>query len=192
MVASRDWFHDYPKNCLEWSSVCCFPLVTDKVLSCWHSSPSQIEHERKELYDHFVAVVGEVQQRSELRNIVLEKKLNQVSYLCLWCMAMFGSLLMSHICILQLFMNFIVRENGIYINKYSCLINVDSCHVFFCCTFVHYSNHKCLQVSDNLEKKEAVLSEVLTAANLDPVSFNQVSHQLEVCYLSLFLNFSFW
>ncbi|KAK8390842.1 hypothetical protein O3P69_010514 [Scylla paramamosain] len=70
-----------------------------------------IERERKELYDHFVAVVGEVQQRSELRNIVLEKKLNQVS--------------------------------------------------------------------DNLEKKEAVLSEVLSAANLDPVSFNQVSHQLE-------------
>lgn len=40
--------------------------------------PKQIERERKELYDHFVAVVGEVQQRSELRNIVLEKKLNQV------------------------------------------------------------------------------------------------------------------
>lgn len=40
-----------------------------------------------------------------------------------------------------------------------------------------------MQVSDNLEKKEAVLSEVLSAANLDPVSFNQVSHQLEVCSL---------
>ncbi|XP_042207068.1 dynein regulatory complex subunit 4-like isoform X2 [Homarus americanus] len=36
-----------------------------------------IEQERKELYDHFVGVVGEVQQRSELRNIVLEKRLNQ-------------------------------------------------------------------------------------------------------------------
>ncbi|KAK4291261.1 hypothetical protein Pmani_035901 [Petrolisthes manimaculis] len=70
-----------------------------------------IERERKELYDHFVAVVGEVQQRSELRNIVLEKRLNQVS--------------------------------------------------------------------DHLEKKDAVLSEVLNAANLDPASFNQVSHQLE-------------
>ncbi|XP_069195018.1 dynein regulatory complex subunit 4 isoform X2 [Procambarus clarkii] len=70
-----------------------------------------IERERRELYDHFVAVVGEVQQRSELRNIVLEKRLNQVS--------------------------------------------------------------------EHLEKKEAVLSEVLSAANLDPTSFSHVSHQLE-------------
>ncbi|KAK8724034.1 hypothetical protein OTU49_011410 [Cherax quadricarinatus] len=70
-----------------------------------------IERERNELYDHFVAVVGEVQQRSELRNIVLEKRLNQLS--------------------------------------------------------------------EHLEKKEAVLSEVLSAANLDPTSFNHVSHQLE-------------
>lgn len=38
----------------------------------------------------------------------------------------------------------------------------------------------CWQVSDHLEKKDAVLSEVLNAANLDPASFNQVSHQLEV------------
>lgn len=51
------------------------------------------------------------------------------------------------------------------------------------CNAVHYSHLNCLQVSDNLEKKEAVLSEVLSAANLDPVSFNQVSHQLEVCSL---------
>ncbi|XP_071533328.1 dynein regulatory complex subunit 4-like [Panulirus ornatus] len=71
----------------------------------------QIEQERKELYDHFVAVVGEVQQRSELRNIVLEKRLNQVS--------------------------------------------------------------------EHLEKKDAVLSEVLSAANLDPSSFSHVNHQLE-------------
>ncbi|XP_064090287.1 dynein regulatory complex subunit 4-like [Macrobrachium nipponense] len=70
-----------------------------------------IEQERKELYDHFVGVVGEVQQRSELRNVVLEKRLNQVS--------------------------------------------------------------------EHLEKKEAVLSEVLSAANLDPASFSHVSHQLE-------------
>ncbi|XP_047468304.1 dynein regulatory complex subunit 4-like [Penaeus chinensis] len=70
-----------------------------------------IERERKELYDHFVAVVGEVQQRSELRNIVLEKRLSQVS--------------------------------------------------------------------EHLEKKEAVLSEVITAANLDPTSFSHISHQLE-------------
>ncbi|XP_076039651.1 growth arrest specific protein 8 [Oratosquilla oratoria] len=72
---------------------------------------SKIEKERDDLYNNFVAVVGEVQQRSELRNVVLEKRLNEVS--------------------------------------------------------------------ETLEKREAVLSEVLSATNLDPSSLRQVTRQLE-------------
>lgn len=64
-----------------------------------------------------------------------------------------------------------------------CIQDVPLCFNCQFCISVCFSHLKCLQVSDNLEKKEAVLSEVLSAANLDPVSFNQVSHQLEVCSL---------
>ena len=71
-----------------------------------------MEQERNELYEQLVSVVGEVRHRSEMRNIVLEGRLEQVS--------------------------------------------------------------------EQLEKREAVLSEVLAATNMDPKSVEQVTRQLEV------------
>ncbi|KAF2361245.1 Growth arrest-specific protein 8 [Trinorchestia longiramus] len=78
-------------------------------LSC-HRNPD-VERERDQLYEQLVGVVGEVRQRSEMRNLVLENKLEQLS--------------------------------------------------------------------GQLEKREAVLSEVLAATNMDPASVAQVTRQLE-------------
>ena len=81
----------------------------------------QTEGERDELYSKFVSAIQEVQQKSNFKNLLLEKKLHALG--------------------------------------------------------------------DSLEKKEAQLSEVLSASNLDPTALTVVTKKLEVCLLDILVTY---